>query len=123
MIAPVEPAPKKRRRSRVSPTQRSLKLLRERGYLAEVVEKRIPFQFVTRDLYGCIDILALRGAETLAVQATTMDGGNAANREAKVRAAPALPIMLGAGWRVVVHGWRKLKSSGRWECREAEVTA
>jgi len=68
----------------VSPTARSLKLLRERGYLAGVVEQTVPQTFIKRDLFGFIDILAVHPetGETLAIQATS--GSNASARIYKI---------------------------------------
>ena len=88
----------------MSPTQRSLKHLREQGYIAEVVERWNAFARIRQDLFGCIDILALRDSETLAVQTTSW--AHVPDRARKVAANPALPAMQAAGWRIEVHGWR-----------------
>lgn len=57
---------------RVPYTQKTLKLLRERGYLAQVVEKWQPNTFRRIDLFGIIDIVAIRDGEVLGVQSTSM---------------------------------------------------
>ena len=72
------------------------------GYLPEVVEKRIPGCGLSKDLFGCVDILALGNRETLAIQVTS--ASNVAARIKKVREADALPRMREAGWRVQVWG-------------------
>ena len=102
-----------------SPTQRSLALLRERGYIADVVERWIPFARVRRDLFGIIDIVAIGNGETLGVQACCYS--DVSKRVIKINAAPASPVLRESGWRVVVLGWRKVK--GRWTAREVEITA
>jgi hypothetical protein len=102
----------------VTPTARSLAHLRKQGCLAEVVEKRLPKVFITKDLFGFIDILAIQGGLTIAVQTTS--GPHVADRIAKIRASEHLRTVLNAGWRIVVHGWRK--SKGRWVLREEIVT-
>lgn len=59
---------------------RALAEWRQRGYRAEKVEQRLPIpgKFVTRDLFGCIDLLAMKAGEPLvAVQATTRSNVNA----------------------------------------------
>ena len=56
--------------SKPSPTSRSLEVLREQGYTVEVVEKWNSFTKTKKDLFGFIDILAIKRDETLAVQAT-----------------------------------------------------
>lgn len=104
----------------MTPTQRTLKKLREEGYTAEVVEKRIPRMMITKDLFGFIDVIAIRDGETLAVQTTS--GNNVAARIRKIADNPNLAAVRAAGWGIHVHGWRKLKSSRRWECRVVDVS-
>lgn len=104
----------------MSPTQRSLALLRARGYTAAVVERRLPRGFITQDLFGFVDILAIRRGETLAVQTTS--GDNVASRVRKIADAEHVGAVREAGWLIHVHGWRKSAKSGRWECREVDVS-
>lgn len=104
-----------------SPTQRSLALLRERGYVAQVVEQTIRGAGIVvfkRDLFGIGDIIAVRDGETLLVQTTS--GSNVAARIAKIAECEHVGAIRKAGWRLVVHGWRKLK--GRWTVREVDVS-
>lgn len=89
-----------------SPTARSLALLRAEGWLAEVVEQNVPHARTKRDLFGFIDIIAVQGERTLAVQTTSDNGGHVANRVLKIRTSPHRDAVLAAGWRIVVHGWR-----------------
>lgn len=98
----------------MSPTQRSLRLLRDSGYTVAVVERWNPHARIRQDLFGFIDLLALRDGETLAVQATS--GSNGAARVAKIAEAEHVAAVRKAGWRIEVHAWRKL-ASGRWDCR------
>lgn len=100
----------------MSPMRRSLALLRDRGYLCAIVEKRNHIG-ITQDLYGFGDVLALRKDEVLLVQTTT--GSNAAARVAKIVELETYPRVLESGIKVHVHGWRKLKSG--WACREVEL--
>lgn len=102
-----------------SPTTRSLALLRSRGYTAEVVERWIPNARKRHDLFGFIDIVALRGAETLSVQACA--AASRADRVRKIADSPLLPIVREAGWRVVVIAWRK-NARGRWVASEVDVS-
>ena len=88
----------------MSPTRRSLMLLAEQGWLASVVEQRIPHTNITRDLFGVIDIVAIRGCHTLAVQTTSASNVNA--RLNKIAASPHLSAIEASGWRFTVHGWR-----------------
>lgn len=88
----------------MSPTQRSLAKLRAEGYTAEVVEQNIPHARTKRDLFGFIDIIAIRGAETLAVQTTSVD--HVSHRVVKIECSKHLDAVRAAGWRISVHGWR-----------------
>jgi hypothetical protein len=102
----------------VSPTQRSLKHLREQGYRAEVVEKWIPGANIRKDLWGFVDIVALRDGETLGVQSTS--GSNVAARVKKIAESEAVGDVRKAGWRIVCHGWRKV--NGKYQLREVDVS-
>jgi len=99
--------------AKTSPTQRSLKILRDEGYLCAIVEHWNPFARIRQDLYGFVDILAIKGKETLAVQTTTL--ANQGARIEKINESKNYPIVKKAGWKIVVHGWRKLKTG--WECK------
>lgn len=101
-----------------SPTQRSLARLRADGYLADVVEKWIPVVKRRRDLFGFIDILAIRDNEVVGVQATS--GSNVAARIAKIAEHENVGAVRKAGIRIVVHGWAK--RGRRWQCREVDIS-
>lgn len=88
-----------------SPTQNSLAALRALGYEPWVVEHWDSFARKRRDLWGFVDILALRGDEILAVQTTSASGVSA--RVKKITASDWLASVRKAGIRVEVHGWRK----------------
>ena len=103
----------------MSPTARSLGLLRREGYLAEVVEHWVPYGNVRRDLFGFGDILAVhRSGRVLIVQATTRP--NVSARLKKARSRTELACWLSAGCAFEVHGWFK-NSNGRWECKRVDV--
>jgi hypothetical protein len=101
-----------------SPIKRTLARLRKLGYLADIVERRLPGCFITRDLFGIADVLAAHPGEcaVLLVQATT--AAHVADRLRRVRGQPDLPALLAAGVRVEIWGWAKC--GGRWHvCRVA----
>lgn len=104
-----------------SPTSRTLKHLRDLKYpLVQVVEKWIPQAMKRVDLYGIIDVLAVSAAgEVIGVQATS--GSNVSSRVKKIAESDAIAILRLAGWRVVVHGWRK-NSKGRYVLREVDCS-
>lgn len=102
-----------------SPTKRSLKRLRDAGYLVQVVEHWNPFARVRQDLFGFIDLIAVRDREVLAVQTTS--GDHVAERVRKIGDHPNVDMVRKAGIRIEVHGWRKL-ASGRYECRVVDCS-
>ncbi len=99
----------------MTPTGRSLDLLRRDGWAAQSVERYLPYARVRQDLFGIGDVLAVSETVIVVVQATS--GSNVASRVAKLTASPALAVLRKAGVRVVVHGWRKA-ANGRWRLRE-----
>lgn len=106
------------RKASVSPTQRTLALLRAEGWTAQVVERWIPRAFIRKDLYGCIDILAINGKAILGVQATS--GSNISARLAKIASLPSAALWRASGGLLEVHGWRKVGARGKrkvWEVR------
>lgn len=103
----------------MTPTQRSLKHLREQGYTVDVAEHWVSFAKIRRDLFGIIDLVVLAGPETIGVQTTS--GSNVSARVKKITASEHLPALRRAGWRLLVHGWRK-NSTGKWVLREVDVS-
>lgn len=96
-----------------SPTARSLEYLRRMGYKAGVVERFIQAIHQRVDLFGCIDIVAIREhvQGVLGVQSTTAD--NEAARVTKAAALPALRTWLEAGNVFEVHGWALKGARGK----------
>ena len=102
----------------MTPTLRSLALLREEGYTVAIVEKWNPHVRIRQDLFGFIDLLAIRKGETLAVQTTST---GVSSRIKKIMESDYLPKVRDAGWRIVVHGWRK-NSKGRYVLRVEDIS-
>lgn len=108
----------------MTPTARTLAECRKRGWLAQVVEQTVPRTFIKRDLFGFVDVVALDGARTVAIQCT--DGTSVAKRVAKMRGerAAELERVIAAGWHVEVWGWAKRGARGKrkmWTLREIVV--
>jgi hypothetical protein len=107
-----------------SPTSRSLAKLRKEGWTVAVVERWNQYAKVRQDLFGFIDLIAIKGDITLAVQSTS--GANVSARIAKIQACQAASVWLESPMRkIVVHGWRKVGPRGArklWECREVPLT-
>lgn len=106
----------------MTPTARTLALLRKRGCCADVVERRLGGTFVTKDLFGCIDVVALEPGALglLGVQATTVS--NQASRVAKIRREPRARLWLQAGNRLAVVGWAKRGPRGKRKFWAASIT-
>lgn len=102
----------------VSPTQLSLKFLRAEGYTVEVVEHYNYFTKRRKDLFGIIDILALRDDETLAVQTTSYS--NMSARASKIAEAETIDAIRKAGWTFLIHGWHKV--GHRWQVKIKDVS-
>lgn len=104
-----------------SPTQRTLKMLRDRGYFAQVVEKWNMFAKVRQDLFGFIDIVAICEGErgVLGVQATS--SSNISAREAKCRESKEMQTWLRAGNRLWIVGWGKRGPRGKRKTWEADI--
>ena len=109
----------------MTPTQRSLAMLRADGWTAEVVEHYNSFTRRRHDLFNIADIVALRGPDVLLVQTTS--GSNVDARIKKIADAEHIGAVRAAGIAVHVHGWRKVKvkrggKAMRWACRVVDVS-
>ncbi len=103
-----------------SPTGRTLAYLRRAGYTPAVAERWIPRANVRKDLFGIIDIVAIKaGSPILGIQVTT--AGNLSTRVAKARHCPALPTWLATGAAFELHGWRQV--DGRWRVKIVTLRA
>ncbi len=88
--------------------------------MAEVVERYSTFTRKRHDLWGVIDILAIRRDEVLGVQTTSY--GHVPDRVKKITDSEHISAIREAGIRVVVHGWRKNPKTNRWEVREVDLS-
>jgi hypothetical protein len=95
----------------MTPTTRTLNLLRSSGYVCAVAERWIPKINRRTDLWHFGDVLAVHSGrrDFLIVQCTSL--GNVSARLSKARAQGELQAWLQAGGRFEVHGWngRKVK--------------
>ena len=104
----------------ISPTQRSLKHLRELGYTVAITEKWNAHARIRQDMFGFVDLLAIRDGVTIAIQTTS--SSNLSARRLKINAHENFPKVLSAGWLVMIHGWRK-NSKNKWVLREEIVSS
>lgn len=100
----------------MSPTQRTMKWLRDRHIDAQIVEKIVPRTHTKQDLFGAIDIVALPG-RILGIQTT--DGSHHAARATKASSNVTLARWIIAGGGFEIWSWRKSARSGTWLRRVA----
>jgi hypothetical protein len=128
-------AGKRRKKSKISPTQRTLKYLRRQGcQLVAITEKWNPYMNGGRggrqDLFGIIDVLAVRDDQVIAVQACAASGisehvnkmveATFKNPETETECL-VLPALFKANIKVFVYGWRK-NAKDKWVLREVELS-
>ena len=85
----------------------------------QVVEHWNSWSKTRSDLFGIIDILAIQDGETVAVQSTSWS--NVKSRINKMTESESLAHLREAGWKIIVHGWRKNKI-GRYELKEVDIS-
>jgi hypothetical protein len=90
-----------------SPTQRTLKYLREQGYRVAVVEHWNQWSRTRQDMFGIIDVVAIGKGITIGVQCTS--AANVSARVHKIADHESTPWLREANWQLEVHGWKKGK--------------
>lgn len=93
----------------LSPTQRTLRSLRQEGFICGIVERFNPYvgKFgITQDLFGIIDIIAIKHDAICGVQSCGQDFA-AHNR--KILENEFAPEWLKAGGTLELWAWRKVK--------------
>lgn len=104
----------------MTPTQRSLAILRELGYTVQKVEQWNSFAKIRIDLFGFGDILAIReGSKPLIVQTCSATDG--ARRRDKILANSTARLWLQVGGEMALHRWAKRGDRGKrkywdWGC-------
>ena len=105
---------------KTSPTQLTLRELRKATDCVQVVEHWCPFSRRRKDLFGFIDVIAIVGMETVAIQTTSW--GNVSARAKKIAESDMLPYVRAAGWKLLVHGWRKSPKTNRHELKTLDLS-
>lgn len=104
----------------MTPTQRTTSWLKEQGYLVGTVERFIhPSSFsgtgYRKDLFGCIDMIAIKTGEVVAVQSTGTDWSGHWKKLTVGSGRSGLEAWLDTGQPFLLIGWRKLKAG--WQPR------
>lgn len=113
-------------KSSLSPTQRTIRALRNEGTICGIVERfnhHVGPHGIRQDLFGCIDVLALSPTGIIGVQCCA-GSGHAAHRT-KILSNEIAPEWLKSGGRIQLWSWskKKLKHGGlaeRWMPRTEE---
>lgn len=90
-----------------SPTQRTLQLLRDAGYLAAVVEKHNTFSRKKADLFGFADIIAIRPIHPMRLLVQCTSGAHLAERCHKMENEPNVRLASMCGFQVWAIGWKR----------------
>ena len=101
----------------MTPSNRSIQKMEKQGYLVWNVERRINKR-LTRDLFGFLDLVAIRRDITIGIQVTS--ASNVSARVKKITDHENVGRVREAGWRIEVHGWRKKKDG--WHCRVVDLS-
>jgi hypothetical protein len=105
----------------ISPTQRTLKRLRDSGDypLVTIVERWNAFAKIRQDLFGIIDILAIDSkGNTVGLQVTSYS--NISARVKKMEASDAISHLRDANWVLLVEGWHK--KDNKWVGRIVDIS-
>jgi hypothetical protein len=95
------------------------KLLIDQGWLPDKTERVIPGTHIKKDLYGFIDLIAIKGTAIIAVQVTSWD--NMGERKKKIFESENLQRVLVTKMNVLVLGWRKKPGTRFWEYKVYQI--
>jgi len=90
-----------------SNTQRTLEYLREEGYVVGMVERYNQFDKQRHDLFGFIDMIAIKSNKIVGVQ--SCGGSGYAEHDRKILDNEVAPQWLESGGDILLIAWRKLK--------------
>lgn len=106
--------------SKTTLTSHTIDYLQKQGcQLVQNVETWNFFARKRKDLFGCWDVLAVRGTETIAVQVTSRS--NISSRLRKISDADSTPHLRKAKWTLLIHGWDR-QQDGRMRLKEVNVS-
>jgi len=106
---------------------RSLKLLRDEGWIAAKVEHWNPFAKIRQDLFGFIDIVALSMStdyEDGQICGIQVVNTHLPEHITKIRENKAAQAWIACGAGIIIHNWKQRSKNKikRWECEVIEVT-
>ena len=89
-----------------TPTVLTLRALRERGFTCAIVEHWNSFANIRQDMYGFIDVIAIKPELIIGVQCC--DHSNLAAHRKKIKVNKNAPIWLEAGREIEIWSWGDL---------------
>jgi len=105
-----------------SPTSRTLKVCRDRGWITGVVEKWNPHAKVRQDLWGWVDLVALDPEAPALYFIQTTSGSNHSSRVKKCLGWAWMHFLLMLpSVHAQVWSWKRVK--GTWVLREEDLGA
>ena len=101
---------------------KSVALLRKRGYIAENTEHWNNFAKISQDLFGFVDVAAVRDGILLLVQVTSKGGMSTRLKKIQTNSI-AKVLMTVPGVRISIHGWHAEKHGkvNRWKVVEKDI--
>ena len=97
---------------KLSPTQKTLKALRDRGLVCAIVEKFSAYvgpHGIRQDLFGIIDVIALGPLGVIGVQSTGNDFPGHHKKLTEERAQECIDWLSTPGTSLELWAWRKVK--------------
>ena len=97
----------------MTPTSRTLNLLRKEGKIVDVTEKWNSFTRQRKDLFGFIDIIAIEKNQTWGIQCTSTGNISARIKKITTECKDNALAWLKAGNHIEVIGWSKKGLKGK----------
>jgi hypothetical protein len=106
-------------------TNASRKMLECHGWTVDRCDRTIPHCFITKDLFGIFDLIAM--SPVRGIMGIQVTGGTSTSnfhaRVAKIKAEPRAGIWLASGGRIQVHSWEKVADTKDRAFRWLEITS
>ena len=114
--------------SKTTPSSRSKRYLEGLGYMVGTVERYNHITQRRHDLFGFIDLIAVRGDDIVGLQVTSDSNISARVKKIKEECDDAAKSWIAAGGLIVVQGWGKKKVKRKspretWQHRSVEIVA
>ena len=111
----------------LSPTQRTLRVLRQQGAICGITEHWNYYVGIRQDLFGFIDLIALTSDRGIVGMQCCARSGHAAHRK-KILENEVAPEWIKSGGKIEIWSWAKQKlerggKAERWMAKVEEITS